>query len=228
MRFKNIFMFFSFLMIFSSFAFGFNSAEASTKSEDSSSTDQSLSQETIDLANDYIILKDNQFEIKDEDSLLNKIGEEEFSKVTQEIDNKNLVLNDLTKEEIDNTSVSDDHVTFNSKNNEEQLYAAKATSKGKNAIEMYWWGYKVFLNDNLTSTTYQALAGGAGAATLVGIWSPWFSAPTAVVKAVASSAALVLGGSAAMFYNTNKGKGVYLRFTGIVPAAVVYTGMFAQ
>ncbi|MFB7159797.1 hypothetical protein [Lysinibacillus sp. NPDC056232] len=49
-----------------------------------------------------------------------------------------------------------------------------------------------------------------------------------MVKAVVSSVALVFGGASAMFFKTNNGKGVYLRFTGLVPAAVIYTGMFAQ
>lgn len=202
---------------------GVNSASASTGLSDSNV----LSQETIDLVDQFIVFEDNKFAIEDVEVLINKIGEEEFARVNKEIDDRNEVLSELTREELNGMSVSGNYIEFSDQNVEGQSFSLMAAG-GKNAVEVHWWGYKLFLNDNLTNTTAQALAAGAGGAGLVAIWAPWFTAPTAVVKAVAASVALVLGGSSAMFYKTNKGNGVYLRFTGILPATVVYTGMFAQ
>ncbi len=219
MKFKGIFLLLSILLVFSSFTAGGNNVSA----DDSPSNINELNQKTIDLVDNFIVFKDNNFVIEDAEVLITKIGEDEFAKVNAEIANKNALLNELTSEERDSIAVVDNHVQFLDQN-----VSVKASNKGKNALEVHWWGYKVYLNDNLTNTTAQALTGGSGTAALVSIWSPWFSAPTAIVKAVAASAVVILGGSAAMFYKTNKGKGVYLRFTGILPANVIYTGMFSQ
>lgn len=219
MKFKGFFLLLSILLVFSSFAAGGNYVSA----DDSPSNTNELNQKTIDLVDNFIVFKDNNFVIENTEILTTKIGEEEFAKVNAEIADKNALLRELTTEELDSIAVVDNHVQFLDQN-----VSARASSKGKNALEVHWWGYKVFLNDNLTNTTAQALAGGSGTAALVSIWAPWFSAPTAIVKAVATSAVVVLGGSSAMFYKTNKGKGIYLRFTGILPANVIYTGMFSQ
>lgn len=217
LKFKGFFLFLSVLLVFSSFAAGGNYASASNAPSDPNV----LNQKTIDLVDSFIVFKDNNFVIEDVEVLINKIGEEEFAKVNAEIADKNAMLSELTTEELDGISVIGNHIEFLDQN-------VSARAGGRNALEIHWWGYKLFLNDNLTNTTAQALAGGAGTAAIVAIWAPWFTAPTAVVKAVAATVGVVLGGSSAMFYKTNKGKGVYLRFTGILPATVVYTGMFAQ
>ncbi len=219
LKFKGLFLLLSILLVFSSFAAGGSYVIA----DDSPSNTNELNQKTIDLVDNFIVFKDNNFVIENTEILTTKIGEEEFAKVNAEIADKNALLSELTTEELDSIAVVDNHVQFLDQN-----VSARASSKGKNALEVHWWGYKVFLNDNLTNTTAQALAGGSGTAALVAIWAPWFSAPTAIVKAVATSAVVVLGGSSAMFYKTNKGKGIYLRFTGILPANVIYTGMFSQ
>jgi len=219
LKFKGFFLLLSILLVFSSFTAGGNNVSA----DDSPSNINELNQKTIDLVDNFIVFKDNNFVIEDAEGLITKIGEDEFAKVNAEIADKNALLNELTAEERDSIAIVDNHVQFLDQN-----VSAKASSKGKNTLEVHWWGYKVYLNDNLTNTTAQALTGGSGTAALVSIWSPWFSAPTAIVKAVAASAVVILGGSAAMFYKTNKGKGVYLRFTGILPANVIYTGMFSQ
>ena len=212
------------VMAFSSFNFGNASAEASTKPVDS----DFLTEETINVVDEFIVFENNKFEIKDVNVLVRKIGGKEFSKVKKEVKEKNILLSEISEEEFKNTAeVVGNHIEFSDQNGEEPGFSVM-TYRGKNTLQVLWWGYRVYLNDNLTKTTAQALAGGAGTATLVGIWSPWFSAPTAVIKAVAASAAVVLGGSSAMMFNTNKGSGIYLRFTGILPMSVVYTGMFSQ
>lgn len=174
------------------------------------------------------MFENNKFEIKDVNVLVRKIGGKEFSKVKKEVKEKNDVLSEISNEEFKNTAkVVGNHIEFSDQNGEEPGFSVMAY-KGKSTLQVLWWGYKVYLSDNLTKTTAQALAGGAGTAALVGIWAPWFSAPTAIIKAVAATTALVLGGSSAMMFKTNEGRGIYLRFTGILPMSVVYTGMFSQ
>lgn len=183
-----------------------------------------LSQETIDIADPYIQVKQERFVIADNQSLISKLGEEEYQKVVAEVNDRNSILNQATSTEMKDLHIINNHIQFSESAEDLEIQA----SKGKNGIKTYWWGYKLYMNNNLTNTTAQALTAGAGAGTLVAIWAPWFSAPTALLKAIGATVALVFGGAAAMFYKTNKGKGVYLRFTGVRPAAVVYTGMFAQ
>lgn len=219
LRLKGFLIFLSTLLVLSSFTFGFNSAEASMKSEDP----RVLSQETIDLADKFIVYKDNKFVVENARILNSIIGKDELAKVNEEIKQRNAVLSEVTEEEFEEMTVSGNHIEFVYQSEEVEAMS----SAGRNGVAVHWWGYKLYLNDNLTNTTAQALVAGAGGAGIVAIWSPWIP-PTAVVKAVAATVALVLGGSSAMFYKTNKGKGVYLRFTGILPANVIYTGMFAQ
>lgn len=207
------------LLIFGAFTPLLNSVSAKESSE------PVLDQKTIDLADSYIDVINGKFEISNEKELKKKVGEEKYNKIINEVNDKNNVLSQISTEEKNNMQIVGNTITFEGKTDAKFQVAA---SKGRNAITTHWWGYKVYLNDNLTSTTAQALAAGGGAATLVGIWAPWFSIPTAVLKAVAASAALVLGGSATILLTQNKGKGVYLRFTGIVPAHVIYTGTFPQ
>ncbi|EMR06529.1 hypothetical protein C772_01424 [Bhargavaea cecembensis DSE10] len=224
MKQKKLMVFLSMVLLFSSFILGTGNAEASTGAAQQDVTKPELSQETIELADPFIILKNNRFVVVDANSLIKVIGKDDFVKVKQELAEKNAVLSGVTSKEFEAAHVTGNTVEFI---NETSGFSTLA-SKGKNGISVHWWGYKVYLNDNLTNTTAQALAAGGGGAAIAAIWAPFISAPTAVVKAVAASAAIVLGGASAMFYKTNKGNGVYLRFTGIVPHAVIYTGMFAQ
>lgn len=223
MKMKGFIMFLSALLVLSSLGIGGNYANASTDSPDSNK----LSQKTIDLVDEFVSFEDNKFVIEDTEAVISKIGVEEFSKVKVEIDDKNRVLSEVTDEEFNDMSVLDNSIVFSDQKVDEYSISLLA-SGGKNGIQIHWWGYKLYLNDNLTTTTAQALAGGAGVSTIVGLWAPLISAPTAVVKALAGTVAIVFGGASAMFFRTNKGKGVYLRFTGILPANVIYTGMFAQ
>ncbi|WP_077622263.1 hypothetical protein [Sediminibacillus massiliensis] len=112
--------------------------------------------------------------------------------------------------------------------NSAELITPTETKAGKSSLSLYWWGYKMYLDDALTKETRNALLGGVVLSRLVDIWIPWFSVPTAALRAVAASVTLVAGSAAAALHKQNNGKGVYIRFTGMVPFSVVVTGIFPQ
>ena len=234
---KKLIFFLATLMVVSSISFEVLSVQAQAETihqnknnKTTETTSENLNSETISKANPYIVIENNRFVIKNQAELIKVVGTKNFKAIKQAIKTQNNSLNQVTEKEFNETAtINNNVITFNNKSNSEiQTKTIPTMSAGITAIRGYWWGYRAYLNDNLTRTTAQALAGGAGVSTLVAIWSPWFSAPTAIVKALAASATLVLGGSSALLYNNNNGSGVYFRFTGRPPVTPIFTGVFPQ
>ncbi|MFK3937999.1 hypothetical protein ACI2JA_10905 [Alkalihalobacillus sp. NPDC078783] len=98
----------------------------------------------------------------------------------------------------------------------------------RNGIDILWWGYRVYLSDDLTRTTAQLIGAGAGGAAIAAAWMPVFTAPTALIKAITASLVIVGGGVSGTLVAVNDGNGVYIRFTGLMPAQVIYTGIHPQ
>ncbi len=237
MSFKKSIWFLSFLLVFSSFPLGFGSATIASASTitnlgELNSVDSSLDEKTVNIADQYISVENDKYIIKDTDKLISIIGQEEFNKVQEQINGTNLTLAQIKVEEAHNMNYSVEEQYLIGLEPEIEATAIKSyvinTKEGKLGVEMHWWGYRVYLNDNATNTVAQTLLAGGGVSAMVAALTPILPGPTAVVKAVATAIAIGLGGSGGMFYKTNKGKGVYLRLTGVIPATVVYTGMFAQ
>lgn len=225
MKQKSFIVFLLSVLIFSNLGVSNNSVSAST----SSIGKNELSEETISLVDDFVSFEDNKFVIKDVRSVVSEIGGKEFAKVRQLINDRNKILRDMTAEELGNMYVVDNYVVFSEEDISDQPISL-FSSRGKTTLEMPWWGFKLYLSDHVTNTVAQALAAGSGSSAMVAALSPILSAPTAVIKGLATATTIALGGSAAMFWRTNKGRGVYLRFTRMPfsPVVGVYTGMFAQ
>ncbi len=220
MRFKLVLLSLSFLMVFSSLAPSFTQASAGSSNGNKV---MELSEEVIEIADPYIELQNNGYKINDVKSLKEELSQAEFVLVRQKINEQNRTLREFTSSDWDKANIEDKTISFfEEPNNDFSLMSA-----GRNGIVSYWWGYRVYLNNNLTNTTYQILAGGAGASAIVGAWAPFMTAPTLLIRAVATTFVITLGGSAAMIRDTNNGSGIYLRFTGLEPY-IVYTGMFPQ
>jgi len=185
-----------------------------------------ISEPSFNIVDASVVLQNGQFVISDMQKVKENLTEREFSIVSNQIEGMNVLLQDVSEEEIEQgiSKVNRNSLEYAYEDLSEQTLR----SGGRTSLQMYWWGYRLNLSNHVTNTTAQLLAGGAAAATLVSFWTPLMSAPTAVVKAIAKSVAVVFGGSAAMFWRTNEGNGVYLRFTGLIPLTVFYTGMFAQ
>lgn len=212
-------------MFLSVFAFSINSTNAQTNANSNSLIVDALSSEVIEKADAYIELKNEKYVLSKE--LKNEVTKDEFKQIKEKVKDINKVLESISAAEFKEANIDGNVINFNEKTNDGS-YSIMRSSGGKNGIEVHWWGYKLFLNDNLTRTTAQALAAGSGSAAIVALWAPWFSAPTAIVKAVAQTVVIVFGGASATLLATNNGNGVYLRFTGILPSAVVFTGVHPQ
>jgi len=148
----------------------------------------------------------------------------------------NYLNSEVTKGDVkinDDLSVVYTSATPNiSKQNTYQVFATAAKSTGKNGFHSYWWGYKIYLNNKNTKRLVEAIYSGAAGAGLAAIVSGAIpTAPNQIVKALASVLALAGGVAGRQISNINKGKGVYLRFTGkLGPAGIasVFTGVYAQ
>lgn len=99
---------------------------------------------------------------------------------------------------------------------------------GTNGISSYWWGYRVYLDHDLSQKTTLFLAGTAGFVATVNSWiSKMPNAPVWLIKGVLGTMAATYGFVATSIRLQDKGYGVYLRFTGKLPY-LVYTGTYAQ
>lgn len=112
-----------------------------------------------------------------------------------------------------------------------QSFATASASTGINGFSSYWWGYKLYLNNTNTKRLANSMYSGASGAALAVVVSGMVpTAPSLLVKGVAG--ALAVGGTVAgrEITNINKGKGVYIRFTGRVGVGPgpVFTGVIAQ
>lgn len=103
-------------------------------------------------------------------------------------------------------------------------YSASRKSAGKSGINYYWWGYKVYLDSNQTRQIRNALLAGATTAGIVHQFSPWFSAPTAVIKAISGAIAAGGTGLAGIIASNDNGRGIWIRVTGYA----IYTGVGPQ
>ncbi|TCI33827.1 hypothetical protein EVJ29_13130 [Exiguobacterium sp. SH4S7] len=110
-------------------------------------------------------------------------------------------------------------------------FATASASTGVNGFSSYWWGYKLYLNNTNTKRLANSMYSGAsGAALAVAVSGMVPTAPSLLVKGIAG--ALAVGGTVAgrEINNINKGKGVYIRFTGRVGVGPgpIFTGVIAQ
>lgn len=98
---------------------------------------------------------------------------------------------------------------------------------GKNGLEVYWWGFKIFLDSYWSERVADAITGGAAGSGLAVIISNALKVPGhPIVKAAAAIIALGGGLLAQEIRKKNKDKGVYFRFTGV--GHYVFTGVHSQ
>lgn len=223
----------SFVLVFSSLNFGAISASAEEPSSSGTYfnlTDkvapgiETLSEEQLEIIDQFIAFENNKFVITDTTALIQKIKLSTFKIVRVHLLEKNEELALFSTEQLEEGEVTDNYIEFT----DNTVSAAARKTSGVTRLRTYWWGYRLYLSDNVANTTAQFLAGGAGTSAIVGLWAPLLSVPTAIIRALAGTFAIVLGGSSGIIYKTNKGKGIYLRFTGRYPVGTYYTGMFAQ
>lgn len=103
---------------------------------------------------------------------------------------------------------------------------------GVNGVKIYWWGYKLYLDNNRTRELRNVIIYGGGASALAAAWAPWFTPQTALVRAVLSSLTVISGSAAALLSANNNGRGVWIRFVGSYYSpqspSSIYTGMGPQ
>lgn len=109
--------------------------------------------------------------------------------------------------------------------NELNNKAYEIFSSGKNGFEVEWWGYKIFLDNENTETWIKAIENGRDTGALITIIANMLpSPPTKLASGIAALVVFGMNKGANYIKDTNKGKGVYIRFTW--PALV--TGIFGQ
>jgi DNA-directed RNA polymerase beta' subunit len=119
------------------------------------------------------------------------------------------------------------HYTDEKNNMLQESQFQTLSSSGINDFRVYWWGYKLYLDNANTKKLVDALYNAAGGATLATIISSAISTPgNPLIKALAGILALSGAALARATQNANKGKGVYYRFNGIAPT--LFTGVFSQ
>ncbi|WP_096437434.1 hypothetical protein [Alteribacter populi] len=226
MKFKFTLIALSFLMLFSLVAPNLNQVQASSSDNNGNmNIAQEISHEVIEKADKYISLENERYVISNVSDLKKEVSNEEFQTIKHKVNEINSTLKEVSNEELSKAKINGDVISFS--NESENDDGMNIMSAGRTGVDVLWWGYRIYLNDNHTRTTAQALGTGAGGAAIAALWAPWFSAPTAIIKAVAKTLAIALGGAAGVITATNQGSGVYFRFTGVQPI-VTYTGVHPQ
>lgn len=209
-------------------------ANASTTSDISTpvqaeESNSDLEEELIEAVDQNIEFDGSTYFIQNESELEATLNAEDYEAVVNKVEETNNILNQITDEEMAEAKIEDGVLTFGDSAIESDFSTNEFEAMAnRNGIDILWWGYRVYLSDDLTRTTAQLIGAGAGGAAIAAKWAPWFSAPTAVVKAVAASVAIAGAGVSGTLLAVNDGKGVYIRFTGLMPAHVIFTGVHPQ
>lgn len=99
------------------------------------------------------------------------------------------------------------------------------SSSGQNGIKLYWWGFKLYMNNSLSKKVVSALAAGATAAEITELISDFIpTPPTRLAGAILKASKWLLASGAGVIAYKNKGKGVYIRFVW----PMIPTGVFSQ
>ncbi|MFC7319997.1 hypothetical protein ACFQMN_03750 [Halobacillus campisalis] len=181
--------------------------------------------ELIEVADPYISLEEGKFVISNEAELKEKVSSEDYQSITSSL---NLMNDNIEKSE--NLVHEEESVTVvgsssaNPASNQVSTNTVTAASQGKSGVDYYWWGYKVFFDSYQTRQIRNTLLGGATAAGVANQLSPWFSAPSAAIKAISGAIAAGGTGLAGIIASNDNGNGIWIRVTGYA----VYTGIGPQ
>lgn len=208
---------------------GATSSGSQAPMQTSDQTENNLDEDLIEAVDHYIDYEDGRFRINDQQNLKAELSTADYDQVIDKLEETNGLLNVVTQEELDEAIIEDDVVSFVDQTTESDFSTNEVEAMAnRNGIDILWWGYRVYLSDDLTRTTAQLVAAGAGGAAIAAKWIPVFTAPTALIKAITGTLVLVGGGVSGTLLAVNDGQGVYIRFTGILPANVIFTGVHPQ
>lgn len=189
-----------------------------------------LPERFIEIADEHVDLNDGIYEISDEAVLRDKLSGYEFHQVKEKIESANSFLELLTQEEL--TAAAEGAVLRFGTNETVMGRRNEISGGGITGVEVYWWGYDLYLDNRLTEDTVGLLLAGASASAIVAIWAPNFPTPhTALLKSVAQTLTMFFGGSATYLTRINQGNGTYTRFVKVPPQpsfAMTWAGTYAQ
>ncbi|MEN0642306.1 hypothetical protein MKY91_03905 [Alkalicoccobacillus gibsonii] len=192
-------------------------------------TNSDLEEELIEAVDQNIQFDGSTYFIENESELETNLNAEDYEAVVNKVEETNNLLNQITDEELAEAKIEDGVLTFGDSATQSDFSTNEFEAMAnRNGIDILWWGYRVYLSDDLTRTTSQLIGAGAGGAAIAAAWMPVFTAPTALVKAIAASLVIVGGGVSGTLVAVNDGNGVYIRFTGLMPAQVIFTGIHPQ